>query len=358
MIGYTLCCHRLSTEINTKSPGSNKASLSEKLPDSAAATGGSGEKEVGKGKGKSKGKGGARDSDADDNQDIQAPKLSLTPSRLSSSSSGLAPQAIAMTMGSVSMDIGGVSITSVKEEKGLVPKDILAVPMDMNSVPMDMDNIPMDMDNVPMDVGMEVAIDSRRDESLPLHKLLTPISREIPTTTTTSNPGPSSQSVQLPVAVKQEEPNPELLEAVVHFCRETLGREVVGLRDIRNRLLLKQGSVETGHPLREQGVSDTQLESGLKLCGAVEVGQPLGVRLFALPHDDQVILWFRTNIPRVLKIHNNIRTLFSYTCMLIAVHMQLLVIKPLHGRVSVLGSVSYYYSAEILSWRCSRSIDI
>lgn len=249
--------------------------------------GGSGGKEVGKGKGKSKGKGGARDSDADDNQDIQAPKLSLTPSRLSSSSSGLAPQAIAMTMGSVSMDIGGVSITSVKEEKGLVPKDVLAVPMDMASVPMDMDNVPMDMDNVPMDVGMEVAINSRRDESLPLHKLLAPVSQEIPATTMTSNPGSSSQS---PVAVKQEEPNPELLEAVVHFCRETLGRGVVGLRDIRNRLLLKQGSVETGHPLREQGVSHTQLESGLKLCGAVEVGQPLGARLFALPHNDQVIL--------------------------------------------------------------------
>ena len=44
-----------------------------------------------------------------------------------------------------------------------------------------------------------------------------------------------------------------------------------------------------GHPLREYGVSDEQLESGLRLCGAVEVGQPLKKRLFALTHNDRVM---------------------------------------------------------------------
>ena len=36
-------------------------------------------------------------------------------------------------------------------------------------------------------------------------------------------------------------------------------------------------------------MSDEQLESGLRLCGAVEVGQPLKKRLFALTHNDRVM---------------------------------------------------------------------
>ncbi len=39
---------------------------------------------------------------------------------------------------------------------------------------------------------------------------------------------------------------------------------MVGLGELRDKLLLKQTSVEVGHPLREQGVSDAMLEGGLR----------------------------------------------------------------------------------------------
>ena len=90
------------------------------------------------------------------------------------------------------------------------------------------------------------------------------------------------------IVVKHEKPSTELEAALVEFCEEALGRGVLSLAEIRDKLLLKQTLSSQGHPLREQGVSDSQLESGLRLCGAVEVGQPVGRRLFALVHGNQV----------------------------------------------------------------------
>ena len=90
--------------------------------------------------------------------------------------------------------------------------------------------------------------------------------------------------------VKQEKEGSEELErALVVFCQETLGQGIVAFSELRDKLLLKQMSVPQGHPLREYGVSDEQLESRLRLCGAVEVGQPLKKRLFALTHNDRVM---------------------------------------------------------------------
>jgi len=94
--------------------------------------------------------------------------------------------------------------------------------------------------------------------------------------------------------VKQEEPSQDLVDALMQFCREALGRGVLGLPEIKNKLLLKQASVPGEHPLREQGISEKLLESTLQEVGALEVGQASDRRLFALEHtgeqSDEVIL--------------------------------------------------------------------
>lgn len=91
--------------------------------------------------------------------------------------------------------------------------------------------------------------------------------------------------------VKQEPPSGEQLDAVVEFCSEALGRGVLSLLDLRNRLLLKQttlASESPSHVLSQQSVSDKLLEEGLSRCRAMEVGQACGKRLFALTHGDPV----------------------------------------------------------------------
>ena len=96
-----------------------------------------------------------------------------------------------------------------------------------------------------------------------------------------------SKPAKLEQQVKQEPPTSEQLSAVVEFCSEALGRGVLSLHDLRNRLLLKQTSLAGESPLHvlsQQGVSDKLLEEGLRLCGALEVGQPCDRRLFALAH--------------------------------------------------------------------------
>ena len=90
---------------------------------------------------------------------------------------------------------------------------------------------------------------------------------------------------------RQESPTPEHLEAVSEFCVEALGRSVLSLTDLRNRLLLKQTTLAGESPLHllcQQGVSDHLLGEGLRHCGAVEVGQPWNKSLFALTHGDPV----------------------------------------------------------------------
>ena len=91
--------------------------------------------------------------------------------------------------------------------------------------------------------------------------------------------------------VKQEPPSSEQLAAVAEFCTESLGKGVLSMADLRNRLLLKQTSLAGESPLHvlsQQGVSDHVLGEGLRLSGAVEIGQPWNKSLFALPHSDPV----------------------------------------------------------------------
>lgn len=108
----------------------------------------------------------------------------------------------------------------------------------------------------------------------------------------TGTPSPLPvQSINLEQLVKQEPPSDEQLKAVVDFCSEALGRGVLSLLDLRNRLLLKQTTLASESPLHvlsQQSVSDKLLEEGLARCGAMEVGQPCDKRLFALTHGDPV----------------------------------------------------------------------
>ena len=113
---------------------------------------------------------------------------------------------------------------------------------------------------------------------------------------TTAGAMETDMSSSLPVQsmeqlVKQEPPSDEQLDAVVEFCSEALGRGVLSLLDLRNRLLLKQTTLASESPLHvlsQQSVSDKLLEEGLTRCRAVEVGQACGKRLFALTHGDPV----------------------------------------------------------------------
>ena len=100
-----------------------------------------------------------------------------------------------------------------------------------------------------------------------------------------------AQQVTQEKPVLQELPSPEHLAAVAEFCVEALGRSVLSLTDLRDRLLLKQTTLAGESPLHvlcQQGVSDHLLGEGLRLCGAVEVGQPWNKSLFALTHGDPV----------------------------------------------------------------------
>ena len=107
----------------------------------------------------------------------------------------------------------------------------------------------------------------------------------------TVEPTPRNTTVKTEQLVKQEFPASEQLDAVVQFCSESLGRGVLSMLDLRNRLLLKQTTLSgepNEHVLSQQGVSDRLLEEGLMRCGALEVGQPCNKRLFGLAHGDPV----------------------------------------------------------------------
>ena len=124
---------------------------------------------------------------------------------------------------------------------------------------------------------------------------LSPHSIAMVTTTSAMETETSSslpvQPINVEQLVKQEPPSDEQLDAVVEFCSEALGRGVLSLLDLRNRLLLKQTTLASEcplHVLSQQSVSDKLLEEGLARCGAMEVGQASGKRLFALAHGDPV----------------------------------------------------------------------
>ena len=83
-------------------------------------------------------------------------------------------------------------------------------------------------------------------------------------------------------------PRDELISLLSEFSRESLGRGVLGINELKDKLLLKQSSVGADHPLRMCGVSDALLLSAIDMCGAMEVGQAVGKRLYALTHGDKV----------------------------------------------------------------------
>ena len=117
---------------------------------------------------------------------------------------------------------------------------------------------------------------------------------------------PPIQSIKTEELVKQEPPSPEQLEAVVSFCSEALGRGVLSLPDLRNRLLLKKTSLSVESQvnlLSQQGVSDRVLEEALSLCGAMAVGQPCNKKLYALSHGDPVSQEMRKLMIQVVDIN-------------------------------------------------------
>ena len=258
VIYYLVQHHRLLAEINMKSPASTKVPVSASMETSSGQSAGgtsgdSGGKESVKGH--KKGRVSREDPNDTNIGTVKPPKLSLTPTR--SSTSGLQPQAIAMSTDTITTSI-----------------DIITTPTDM-------------------DTSNEVAMNSSEDEhAISPRELisasLSPGLDSLLSQALSSHPANSHHDELDASIVKKEEPSLELMDALVELCQETIGRGVVGLSEIRDKLLLKQTSVGEGHPLREQGIPDGWLENGLQLCGAMEVGQPCGRRLFAFTHDDKV----------------------------------------------------------------------
>lgn len=139
---------------------------------------------------------------------------------------------------------------------------------------------------VPMDTGSEVVITSSEDECFsPSGPLKSPLS---PRLSALINQAAGEHVFQYDAQIKQEPPSSELSKSLVQFCTEALGNSVLGLQELRDKLLLKQASVEENHPLRLHGVPDSQLEEALSTSGAMEVGQPCNKRLFALPNGNKV----------------------------------------------------------------------
>lgn len=308
---------RLVNEINTKSPAAASKPPASAAVNTPAAGPSGGRRDSGKRKGKPAeldtppgAPGGGRDSGKgqtgetveggrEDGDGYEGARLSVTPSRGTPS---LVPHAIAMATNSTPLSSSVVAA------------------MDIDPVPMA--GIPMDTGCEPMELGGEIAINTAVDSALSrtlqtfsevpplLRRALnlsdashdrTP-STDIPSTSKScravrikqeraDTPADQSDVVvkqEEPIAVKQEHSGAELEAALVDFCAEALGRGVLSLREVQDQLLLKQTSISPGHALWEQGVSAAQLESALRLCGAVEVGQPLEMRLFALTHGEKV----------------------------------------------------------------------
>ena len=147
-------------------------------------------------------------------------------------------------------------------------------------------------DSVPMAVG-EVTVLSSEEECLSPMGVTTPLSPHFSTLISEATNADRAFSFNLPI--KQEDPSSEMLHALKAFCREALGRGILGIPELRDKLLLRQTGAGPGDPLRAHGVPDTLLEWALASVGAVEVGQPCGRRLFALETtadpSDKVTCW-------------------------------------------------------------------
>ena len=134
-------------------------------------------------------------------------------------------------------------------------------------------------DSIPMAVG-EVTVVSSEDECLSPMGATTPTHPRFSAPVSEATNADRALSFHHPV--KQEDPSSEMLHALKAFCREALGRGILGIPELRDKLLLRQTGARPGDPLRAHGVPDTLLEWALASVGAVEVGQPSGRRLFAL----------------------------------------------------------------------------
>jgi len=133
-------------------------------------------------------------------------------------------------------------------------------------------------------------------------------------------PQRSGTSVDLPpqVIVKKEieeevkEEKAVDVSFLVGLCQEAVGRGVVEMKEVKDLLLMRQLEAEPGGSsgVPQEGVTDALLERALGMCGAVEVGQMHGKRLFARPMKDSV----QKHIPPpLLPLLSHFRSL-SYPC--------------------------------------------
>ena len=145
--------------------------------------------------------------------------------------------------------------------------------------PTPLPNPSLPQDSIPMAAG-EVTVVSSEDECLSPVGVTTPLLPRF--STLTSGATNADRAMLLNHPVKQEDPSSEMLHALKAFCREALGRGILGIPELRDKLLLRQTGAGSGDPLRAHGVPDTLLDWALASVGAVEVGQPSSRRLFAL----------------------------------------------------------------------------
>ena len=275
----------------------------------------------GKGTGQEQGQPKIESSETTLTDDTVKPDVSLTPSRrTSASSSGLTPHAIAMAMGGVPME---TSLDIPMDTHPFPATDPLSPLISTGDIPMEIGGIDgsglggplaaQSLDMIPQASSLTGSLfgSGLGEPSMPPSQAATSaaaIASQATSLSTIQSSPPDilikqEASVKQEPCVKREPPVKQesavapsqpvaqtepLMDAVVMFCREALGRGAVGLGELKDKLLLKQTSVEVGHPLREQAVSEAMLEAGLRKCGAMEVGQPLGKRLFALTHEDKV----------------------------------------------------------------------
>lgn len=95
---------------------------------------------------------------------------------------------------------------------------------------------------------------------------------------------------EIKTEIKEEEEEKAVdMGFLMNLCQEAVGRGVVGMKEVKDQLLMRQleaGPGSTAVP--QEGVSEVLLERALELCGAVEVGRPAGKKLFARPLDNSV----------------------------------------------------------------------
>ena len=145
---------------------------------------------------------------------------------------------------------------------------------------------------IPMDVG-EVTVSSSEEDCLspggmrspPGHTPFSPHhTPRSPHLSTLISEATNASMFSFDTQVKQEPPSTGLMDALGAFCRHALGHGVLGLQELRDKLLLHQVGGSDHDPLRTLGISDSLLVTALHNVGAVEVGQMCGRRMFALEH--------------------------------------------------------------------------